>query len=170
MPSVEVKDLNILIRKSVVLDPPTLPEVRDWTHKDMKRRKDIIINLSKESECFKLIDIQIKVFKTKNKFDMINLDSFNKYSCSSTFNKLKKKENVGFNSKFASQKKPFKKREYKEKAKNQTYGSYQNFKEAKAQPKENLDEIQIEEGLPSFLQKENIMDKNMRRPTDPDYD
>ena len=63
-----------------------------------------------------------------------------------------------------------KKRDFKEKAKYNTFGNLRRDKDAQIKEIDQLDEVEIEEGLPYFIQKECIRDKNMKTPEDSDYD
>ena len=63
-----------------------------------------------------------------------------------------------------------KKRELKEKYKYNTFGKSKKDRDFHVKETEKLDEVEIEEGLPYFIQKEWIKDKNMKRPDDEEYD
>ncbi|CAI2370987.1 unnamed protein product [Moneuplotes crassus] len=69
---------------------------------------------------------------------------------------------------YSNGKQYFKKREQKQISKG--YGLPKSFKPSKNRNYEQINDADIEEGLPYFLSKENIKDKNGNRPGDKDYD
>jgi DNA mismatch repair protein MSH6 len=99
----------------------------------------------------------------------LHIGDLDKYEHNSEENKPpKKNKEFGFNR--ISPEKVYKKRVYKERKKTSYYGTFRNFKEKKQKEFEWIDEIKVEEGLPYFLQKENLKDKAGKRPEESDYD